>query len=181
AVPRQLALGDLPHRLARDRVEVEPIPPLTLKGKAEPVPAYRLVSVGHRVSATSATPFVGRAAEMGRLESCLAAATSERRARLVSVVGDAGVGKSRLIREFAERAGESATVLRGRCLPYGNGITFWPLTEAIGGVASIDADDPPAIAIEKIRTVVRDALTVGAGGESATTAIAREIEDITER
>src|SRR5205814_1593200 len=82
AGPGEVVLGELTHRLARDEVEVEPIPPLTLKGKAEPVPAYRLVSVGHRVSATSATPFGGRAAEMGRLESLLAAAPSARGARV---------------------------------------------------------------------------------------------------
>ncbi|HXI45935.1 MAG TPA: adenylate/guanylate cyclase domain-containing protein, partial [Candidatus Acidoferrales bacterium] len=103
AGPGEIILGELTHRLARDEVEVEAIPPLTLKGKAEPVPAYRLVRVGHRTSTTSATPFVGRAAEMARLDGCLAGAVAYRQARLVTVVGDAGVGKSRLIREFAER------------------------------------------------------------------------------
>src|SRR3954469_9003806 len=67
AGPGEIVLGDLTYRLARDGVEVEGIPPLTLKGKAEPVPAYRLVRVGHRSSTTSATPFIGRAAEMERL------------------------------------------------------------------------------------------------------------------
>jgi class 3 adenylate cyclase len=151
----EIVLGALTHRLAREDIEVEAIPPLTLKGKAEPVPAYRLVSVGRRSSTTSATPFVGRAAELHRLRTALDAATTTRRAQLVNVVGDAGVGKSRLIREFAEHAVTTATVLRGRCLPYGNGITFWPLTEAVGGVAGIGSDDSPAVAIERIRTLVR--------------------------
>ena len=190
AGPGEIVLGELTHRLARDEVEVETIPPLALKGKAEPVPAFRLVSVGHRTSTTSATPFVGRAAELGRLEACLASATGERRARLVTVVGDAGVGKSRLIREFAERAGTSATVLRGRCLPYGNGITFWPLTEAVGGVAAIESDDSPAVATEKIRAVVRAGLTVGLDTEvaagpdeqrDAAGELDREVDEITDR
>jgi class 3 adenylate cyclase/tetratricopeptide (TPR) repeat protein len=175
AGPGEIVLGELTHRLARDEIEVEPIPPLSLKGKAEPVPAFRLVSVGHRRSATSATPFVGRAAEMGRLEACLAAAVDQRAARLVSVVGDAGVGKSRLIREFSERAGATATVLRGRCLPYGNGITFWPLTEAVGGAAAIEPGDPPAVAIGKIRTLL------GVAAETASRATAAEVEEITDR
>jgi class 3 adenylate cyclase/tetratricopeptide (TPR) repeat protein len=149
-----IVLGELTYRLSRGEIEVEAIPPLALKGKAEPVPAYRLVAVGHHSSTTSATPFVGRAAEMARLEATLEAAIASGRAGLVSVVGDAGVGKSRLIREFADAAMERATVLRGRCLPYGNGITFWPLNEAIQGAARIDASDTPAVAIGKIRQLL---------------------------
>ncbi|MBI3750547.1 MAG: AAA family ATPase [Chloroflexi bacterium] len=153
----EIVLGELTHRLAREEIEVEPIPPLTLKGKAEPVPAYRLVRVGRRSSTTSATPFVGRASEMARLRATLAGAIGSGRAGLVSVVGDAGVGKSRLIREFAEQAADTALVLRGRCLPYGNGITFWPLNEAVGGTARIESDDSPAVAIGKIRSLLLEA------------------------
>ena len=150
----EIVLGELTYRLSRDEIEVEAIPPLTLKGKAEPVPAYRVVRVGHRSSTTSATPFVGRAEELGRLRATLATTVASGRAALVSVVGDAGVGKSRLIREFAEQAAETALVLRGRCLPYGNGITFWPLNEAVGGTAGIASDDSPAEAIAKIRALL---------------------------
>lgn len=150
----EIVLGELTYRLAREEIEVEPIPPLSLKGKAEPVPAYRLVRVAHRSSTTSATPFVGRAAEMQRLRATLTTAVESGRAGLVSVVGDAGVGKSRLIREFAEQAAETSLVLHGRCLPYGNGITFWPLSEAVGGTARIEAEDSPAVAIGKIRALL---------------------------
>jgi class 3 adenylate cyclase/tetratricopeptide (TPR) repeat protein len=150
----EIVLGELTYRLSRGEVEVEAIPPLTLKGKAEPVPAYRLLGVGHHSSTTSATPFVGRAAEMDRLRATLDAAVASGRAGLINVVGDAGVGKSRLIREFADAAAEHATVLRGRCLPYGNGITFWPLNEAIGGLAHIESTDTPPVAIGKIRELL---------------------------
>jgi class 3 adenylate cyclase/tetratricopeptide (TPR) repeat protein len=153
----EVILGELTRRLAGAEAEVEPIAPLSLKGKAEPVPAYRLLRIGHRSSTTSATPFVGRAAELARLGEALAGAIASRRARLVTVVGDAGVGKSRLIREFAEQAAASATILRGRCLPYGNGITFWPLNEAVSGIARIDSGDSAPVAIEKIRLLVRAA------------------------
>jgi class 3 adenylate cyclase/tetratricopeptide (TPR) repeat protein len=153
----EIVLGDLTYRLARDQIDVEFIPPLTLKGKAEPVPAYRLVRVGAATAArpvdttTTATPFVGREAEMGRLGEALADAQAKRGARLITLVGDAGVGKSRLIREFATQAAKGARVLRGRCLPYGDGITFWPLAEVVREAAAIVGEDTPNIAIRKIR------------------------------
>src|SRR5207244_3910623 len=103
------------------QIEVEFMPPLTLKGKAEPVPAYRLVGVSGERTAnpSSGTPFVGRETEMENLSRTLTAAIENRGARLAAVVGDAGVGKSRLIREFATRAEAQARLIRGRCLPYG--------------------------------------------------------------
>jgi class 3 adenylate cyclase/tetratricopeptide (TPR) repeat protein len=152
AGPGEIVLGDLTYRLARDEIEVEFIPPLVLKGKAEPVPAYRLVRIGSNVQARkSGTPFVGRAAELGRLSDALLDAGSHKRARMINVVGDAGVGKSRLIREFATNAENQARVVRGRCLPYGDGITFWPLAEVVRDAAAITADDPPEEAVAKIR------------------------------
>jgi len=159
AGPGEVVLGDLTYRLARNQIEIEFIPPLTLKGKAEPVPAYRLVRVGASTAApaadttTTATPFVGREAEMGRLSGALADASENRKARLVTLVGDAGVGKSRLIREFAGRASETARVARGRCLPYGDGITFWPLAEVVREAAGIVGEDSPNVAIRKLRRI----------------------------
>jgi class 3 adenylate cyclase/tetratricopeptide (TPR) repeat protein len=155
AGPGEIVLGDLTYRLARDQIEIEFIPPLTLKGKAEPVPAYRLVSIGEQAqSHDTRTPFVGRAVEMGRLSDALFDAVGTKRARLITVVGDAGVGKSRLIREFAATASTQARVVRGRCLPYGDGITFWPLAEVVRDAAGIAADDSPEAAIEKIRALL---------------------------
>ena len=115
-----VVLGDLTYRLARDQIEVEFMEPLVLKGKAEPVPAYRLVRVSAAAAAveasTSGTPFVGREAEMGRLSGSLDEAITTHKARLVTVVGDAGVGKSRLIREFASRAlGRRASSVAAAC------------------------------------------------------------------
>ncbi|HEX5591552.1 MAG TPA: adenylate/guanylate cyclase domain-containing protein [Candidatus Limnocylindrales bacterium] len=169
AGPAEIILGELTHRLTRNQVEVEVIEPLVLKGKAEPVPAYRFAGIGERQddAAGPATPFVGREAEMARLAEALFAAVGGRRARLVTVVGDAGVGKSRLIREFASTASNEAGIVRGRCLPYGDGITFWPLAEVVRIAAEISAEDGPAMAVEKIRQLVdrpdwaddRDAIT----------------------
>jgi class 3 adenylate cyclase/tetratricopeptide (TPR) repeat protein len=155
----EIVLGDLTYRLARDQIEVEFMAPLTLKGKAEPVPAYRLVSVNTDRSAAKAsgTPFVGRETEMENLQRGLTDAIDNRRARLVAVVGDAGVGKSRLIREFATRAEEQARLIRGRCLPYGDGITFWPLAEAIREAAGITNEDSPRVATRRIDRILEKA------------------------
>ena len=148
----EVVLGDLTYRLARDQIEVEFMPPLELKGKAEPVPAYRLVRVTGVAATETAhgTPFVGREPEMARLSGGLSEAIEGRAARLVTVVGDAGVGKSRLIREFATAASEQARLVRGRCLPYGDGITFWPLAEVIRDAAGITNEDTPRIATRRI-------------------------------
>jgi class 3 adenylate cyclase/tetratricopeptide (TPR) repeat protein len=160
---QEIILGHLTYRLARDQVEVEPIPPLTLKGKAEPVPAYRLVSVQELPAErpTQATPFVGREAELGRLGDALRDARQDLKAQLVTVMGDAGVGKSRLIREFAGAVAGEAEVVRGRCLPYGDGITFWPIGEIVRGVAGIDEDDDAQTELAKITALVSRGLRAG--------------------
>jgi class 3 adenylate cyclase/tetratricopeptide (TPR) repeat protein len=152
----EIILGDLTYRLARDEIDVEEIAPLTLKGKAEPVPAYRFVGLREFTPEpdTEAAPFVGRDAEMARLTDSLAGVRGEGGATILTVVGDAGVGKSRLIREFASAVAHGAHVVRGRCLPYGDGITFWPFAEVVRGVADIGSDDGLETAINKIATLV---------------------------
>jgi len=161
AGPQEIILGGLTYRLARDQIEVEPIEPLTLKGKAEPVLAYRLVNVrGPQAERASlSTPFVGRQEEMDRLEMTLLEVEATRSCQLLTIIGDAGVGKSRLVREFATRAAsrEKTQVLRGRCLPYGDGVTFWPIAEIIRGAAGISDEDPREVALEKIATIARRA------------------------
>jgi class 3 adenylate cyclase/tetratricopeptide (TPR) repeat protein len=155
----EIVLGDLTYRLAREQIEVEFMPPLALKGKAEPVPAYRLVRVTAQTESAKGqgTPFVGRETEMGALSRSLADAIDNRHAQLVAVVGDAGVGKSRLIREFATRAEGQARLIRGRCLPYGDGITFWPLAEAVREAAGITNEDSPRVATRRIDRLLEHA------------------------
>ena len=149
-------LGDLTYRLVRDAVEVEPVEPLELKGKSKPVPAYRLVSVAHGegYARRHDAPLVGRASELATLEAALAETAAERRARLVSVIADAGVGKSRLTEAFAAVAAGRAVARRGRCLPYGKGITFWPLVEISRDAAGIDDEDSPEVALAKLAALV---------------------------
>jgi class 3 adenylate cyclase/tetratricopeptide (TPR) repeat protein len=142
-------LGALTHLLVRDAVEAEPVEPLELKGKAERVPAFRLIALASRERATSA-PLVGRDDDLELLRGQVGAATAAGGGRLVTVLGEAGVGKSRLLREFIASLGASAVVVHGRCLPYGEGITFWPLAEAVRSAADIAEDDPPDRARAKV-------------------------------
>ena len=156
APPMEVLIGDITHQLVRDHVVVEPVEPLTLKGKSEPVPAYRLVAIGSPTvaRATSRAPLVGREAETAIIDSAFREAVRDEAARLVTVVGDAGVGKSRLLAEFKASVPHEARVLRGRCLPYGDGITFWPLVEVARDAAGIAEDDTPDVALAKIGALV---------------------------
>ena len=155
---QEVLLGDLTYRLVRDYVEVEAVEPLELKGKAEPVPAYRLVSLhesGERPRRLDA-PMVGRDRELGMLHEAFAEAAAEGRPRLVTVLAEAGVGKSRLVDEFIRSLEGEATVLRGRCLAYGDGITFWPLAEAVRQAAEIIERDTSDVAHAKLSALVDD-------------------------
>ncbi len=153
----QIYLGETTWRLVRDAVEVEAVEPLTLKGKSERVAAYRLVSASgldgnlRRVD----TPLAGRDDELAALGRAWDEACSGRVVRLVTVIGDAGLGKSRLIHEHVQRHGATAQVLRGRCLPYGDGITFWPLVEMAS--AYIRADDSADEAQARLLELTGDA------------------------
>src|SRR5215211_5324559 len=153
----EVLIGELTYRLVRDHVEVEAVEPLELKGKAERVPAYRLVDVVERspAAARGQTPLVGRDAEVAAIAAELERSLAERTCRLATVIGHAGVGKTRLVQEIVALARDrNARVLQGRCLPYGDGITFWPLIEAVRQAARIDDRDAAADAREKLELLV---------------------------
>jgi len=155
----EVLIGDLTYRLVRDHVEVEAVEPLELKGKSERVPAYRLVAVGQteRVPHGRDRPIVGRAEEMALLREALDEARGQERCRMVTLLGEPGIGKSRLTDEFVAAAAEQeATVLRGRCLPYGRGITFWPLVEMVREAAGIDEEDTTEVACSKLGRLAGD-------------------------
>jgi class 3 adenylate cyclase/tetratricopeptide (TPR) repeat protein len=146
APEQQVYIGEVTYRLVRDAVEVEPVEPLELKGKSQRVAAYRVVNVPgldgnlRRVD----TPAVGRDAELAQVAQVFDEVMSTSVARLVTVIGDAGVGKSRLVHEVVSQITAGATVLRGRCLPYGDGITFWPLRVMLSAAGIADDDSPDA-------------------------------------
>jgi class 3 adenylate cyclase/tetratricopeptide (TPR) repeat protein len=130
AAPGEILVGEATFRLARDAIEVEQLAALSLKGKAEPVAAYRLMSVRGDQPFTRQldTPMVGRATELGRLGDAFEQAVRDRSCQLFTILGPAGVGKSRLVLEFVASR-DNARIVRGRCLPYGDGITYWPVIE----------------------------------------------------
>jgi tetratricopeptide (TPR) repeat protein len=134
ARPGEILLGETTWKLVRDAVEVEAVEGLELKGKGEAVIAYRLESIEPGAEGRARrldSPMVGRQRERSLLEQAYARSAGDRACHMVTILGVAGVGKSRLIAEFLEGIGESATVVRGRCLPYGEGITFWPVLEVV--------------------------------------------------
>jgi len=136
-------IGESTYRLVRHAVEVVPEEPLELKGKSERVPAYRLVRiVGDEAYARRFdSPLVGRQAELDVLETSFQEARTDQRCRIVTAFGPAGVGKSRLLAEFLHRCEDRAITLKGRCLPYGSGITYFAIAEAIreaAGIAEVD-------------------------------------------
>ncbi len=134
AQPGEILLGPDTFLLVRDAVDADPVRPLRLKGKAEPVEARRLRSVRPGVAGFERrldAPLVGRRLELAQLRQAYERAVRERRASLFTLLGPAGIGKSRLVEEFCHSIAGEATVLRGRCLPYGEGITYWPLVEML--------------------------------------------------
>jgi class 3 adenylate cyclase/predicted ATPase len=151
----EVLLGEPTFRLVHEVVDVEPVEPLELKGKSGRVPAYRLVGLrSERERKRPALQLVGRDEELELLEEELAAVRQSSSCRLVTIVGEPGLGKSRLTDEFLTRAEETALVLRGRCLPYGRGITFWPLVEIVRAAAGIREEDSASIARSKLEALV---------------------------
>ncbi len=138
ARPGDVVMGELTRQLAGPTVVLEPLEPLTLKGKAEPVPAYRVVGfdeVGEATARRFELPFIGRDEEIARLRQMWADVIAHRRRARVTIVGEAGSGKSRLLHELLDDV--DGRVLRGGCLPYGEGITFWPVAEIVRAAAGI--------------------------------------------
>jgi class 3 adenylate cyclase len=148
AQPGEVLFGAPTLALVRDAVEVEEVEPLALKGKAGRVAAYRLLRVQEAPERRHETRFVGRERELELLHEAWERAQTERRCELVTTVADAGVGKSRLVAEAL--AAVDAQVVRGRCLPYGEGITYWPVVEVLKQLALVPADEAAAAAIRSL-------------------------------
>ena len=158
AEPGQLLIGPGAHRLTLGRVDVEDLGPVELKGVPQPVWAWRALGTngsGGGRTRTLQAPLVGREAELELLQNTYDRALRDGRAHLFTIYGEPGVGKSRLAHEFTEVI-EGATVLPGRSLPYGEGVTYWPLAEMVKCAAGIADDDPLDVAIEKLRAFCED-------------------------
>jgi tetratricopeptide (TPR) repeat protein len=148
AAPGEVLIGSATLELVSGAVEAEAIATLELKGKREPVPAYRLVSVLDSPERGHAMRFVGREGELAQIAEAWERAEAQTRCELVTVVGEAGVGKSRLVAEAL--ASVDARIVRGRCLPYGDGITYWPVVEVVKQLAVLPSDPVAAAAIRSL-------------------------------
>ncbi|MGH2392911.1 MAG: ATP-binding protein, partial [Candidatus Limnocylindria bacterium] len=159
AAPGEILIGADTHALVRDSVTSEPVAPLTLKGKAEPVRAWRLAEVTDstfRHARPLEAPLVGRRRPLHLLDEALREATDERICHLFTVLGVAGVGKSRVVEEFLGSLGDVAHVAAGRCLAYGHGITYWPVAEAIRDGAGIAESDPSDVARGRLHELLAE-------------------------
>jgi class 3 adenylate cyclase/tetratricopeptide (TPR) repeat protein len=156
-----VVVGEATFRATSRLFDYEELGPVRVKGKAEPVPVWRLEGARSRTGVEAVrragTPFVGRQAELELLEGLFDQTLADRAARLVTVVGEPGVGKSRFVAELAAALEDRPGLIawrQGRCLPYGDGITFWALGEIVKGQAGILETDPAAQASGKLRAAV---------------------------
>ncbi|HEU5216083.1 MAG TPA: adenylate/guanylate cyclase domain-containing protein [Gaiellaceae bacterium] len=149
AQPGEVVLGGPTLALVRNAVEVEELPPLTLKGKQAPVVAYRLLAVAADAPRRHEAPLVGRLREQRLLADAWERVRAERSCHLFTILGPAGVGKSRLCSEFLATATD-ATVVQGSCLSYGEGITYWPVVEVLKQLPEVPVEEPVAAAIHAL-------------------------------
>ena len=148
AEPGQVLIGAETHALVHEAVVVEPVEPLTLKGKSEPVPAFRLLAVLAAPERSHVSRFVGRERELAEIVVAWERVRAKARCELLTVVGDAGVGKSRLVAEALAQA--EGRVVRGRCLPYGEGITYWPVVDVLKQLDALPSDEAAASAVRSL-------------------------------
>jgi len=156
-----IAVGEDTYRATKDIFEFEPLEPIQAKGKAEPVEAWQAVAArarfGTDITRRHDASLVGREAERTLLESLLDRSIRDASCQLVSITGEPGVGKSRMVFELLEVVEDRPELIawrQGRCLPYGEGITFWALGEIVKAEAGILESDPR----DEVRTKLERAL-----------------------
>ncbi len=168
-------IGTRTRELVGDAVRVEPAGPLELKGKSATVEAWRLLEVldAPPVARGLGTPFIGREAELATLLVALDRAVESRSCQLCTVVGPPGIGKSRISEEFTTAASAGHRVLVGRCLPYGEGITYWALSEIVEQAVGddrledlLEGDEDAALVADRIAGTIGTAEPSGAAEET---------------
>ena len=156
-----VVVGEATFRATSRLFDYQELGAVQVKGKADPLPVWRLEGARSRTGIEAVrragTPFVGRQAELARLKDLFERTVADRTVRLVTVMGEPGVGKSRFVGELAallEDRPRLVTWRQGRCLPYGDGITFWALGEIVKAEAGVLETDPPAQASDKLLEAV---------------------------
>ena len=159
ATPGGVVISGATHRLVRDSVSSESMGRVEVKGKSEPIAAHIILAVdAPSVQARNfEAPMVGRARELDALRREYERAAEDEVCVLFTLLGPAGIGKSRLVAELTGSALDAPRVLSGRCLPYGDGITFWPVTEVITGAAHISDRDSQEEAMQKLVKLIEGA------------------------
>ncbi len=155
ATPGEVLLGESTFALVKSYVAAEALPSLMVKGKAAPLRAFRLVSLERETAIRdgSRSPFVGRHTELASLAVLITQAHTSRMPRRLVVVGEAGVGKSRLVEAALEKAAPDVSVLSVRCLPYGEGITYLPVIQLVRQVIGIGERDDALATRDRIGEV----------------------------
>jgi class 3 adenylate cyclase/tetratricopeptide (TPR) repeat protein len=144
AAPGEIWLGEATYALVRDAVTAGDAGSMSIRGRAEPLRVWRLDAVRARTAGVRRrldTPLVGRADEVAMLRQAFERTRRDRHCHLVTVLGEPGLGKSRLVEALQADLALDADVHVGQCLPYGEGITYWPLREVVHSVAGIRVDD----------------------------------------
>jgi class 3 adenylate cyclase/tetratricopeptide (TPR) repeat protein len=157
AAPGEILLGPATEQLLRPSIVSQPTDELVLKGKRAPVIAHRLLAVEGTLAPERRRfdqPLIGRGAELAALRAAFEQVATERSVGVATILGLPGVGKSRLVAEFVDLISHEATIARGRCLPYGEGITYWPLREALLRLAAISDVDSRDAAVAKLAGLV---------------------------
>src|SRR5262245_21773313 len=157
AAPGDVLVDEATYRRLHSAVTTEPLGPMQLKGKAHAIDVHRLLGIGAHSAGRAESRFIGREQELEALSGTLFAVARDRISRAVTILGEAGVGKSRLADEFLTAHADDAAIVRGRCLPYGEGITYWPLKEAIAQAAGLRGDESADAARARIRGLLADA------------------------
>lgn len=165
AKPEEILVGEEVHRQAADYFIFEKVEPAKVKGKAEPVPSYRLkpdvTAVEHAGGPAGreiAVPLIGRGVELAALKLCLDRLL-EGHGSILSLVGEAGLGKTRLVEEIrAQYTGDDSPVpvtwLEGHTLSYGRNISYWPFREILKQYAGISEEDTDIVTWEKLEESV---------------------------
>ncbi len=170
APPGGVLVGEGTYRATRDFVEYREIDPLTLKGKQAPVRAWLAVraKAGPGERAVSGVPMLGRDGELAVLQRIFDSVVADRRPHLVTIFGEAGLGKTRLAAEFADRLPEQgARILRGRALPYGASTPYGPFAQHVKVFAGIFASDDLDVARTKLRSALDGLASFTTAGEIA--------------
>jgi class 3 adenylate cyclase len=169
AEPGEVLIGEPTWQLLGDGADVKELAPATLKGKSAPLRVFRLLSVSPSTARALNSPMVGRTQQLQLLQNAFAVACRDRACSLFTVLGSAGVGKSRLVAEFLRDVG--ASVVGGRCLSYGEGNTYWPHVEILTQLRSGPTAHAAAAAAAQdaaVASAVSAVLEEGTGTTSST-------------